>query len=191
MQVVSHTHPIVRPCLPAACSWVTKVDQFVQLSDLPQERSQASHLKCLGHVAAAIAQTGGDRGLTDRVRQVWTEGGRLGEGRQGKLSAVLGLGGVAGSLFESRLPVWAGRHMCLPPCLGSVPCQPPPPDHPHPARTALPSPHLQLEGLLQQVDLLELSSRAAQQEKEQLQVRGGAGGAVGQGGAAEGAAAPA
>ncbi|PRW58962.1 Pyruvate phosphate dikinase,PEP pyruvate-binding [Chlorella sorokiniana] len=76
-------------------TWVTKVDQFVQLSDLPQERSQASHLKCLGHVAAAIAQTGGDRQLTDRVRQ--------------------------------------------------------------------------LEGLLQQVDLLELSSRAAQQEKEQLQ----------------------
>lgn len=55
---------------PPPRSWVTKVEQFVQLSDLPQERSQASHLKCLGHVADAIAQTGGDRVLTDRVRQV-------------------------------------------------------------------------------------------------------------------------
>lgn len=58
------------PSAPPCHSWVTKVDQFVQLSDLPQERRQASHLKCLGHVAAAIAQTGGDRNLTDRVAQV-------------------------------------------------------------------------------------------------------------------------
>lgn len=45
-----------------------------------------------------------------------------------------------------------------------LPCLP---SAPHP-----PCPRLlpQLEGLLQQVDLLELSSRAAQQEKEQLQV---------------------
>lgn len=60
---------------------MTKVDQFVQLSDLPQERSQASHLKCLGHVAAAIAQTGGDRNLTDRVAQV---------GRGGSSRALVG-----------------------------------------------------------------------------------------------------
>lgn len=47
-----------------------------------------------------------------------------------------------------------------------LPCSPSAPSSP-----SLPSPLLlQLEGLLQQVDLLELSSRAAQQEKEQLQV---------------------
>jgi hypothetical protein len=42
------------------------VEQFVQLSDLPQDRGLASHLKCLNALATAIAEAGGARGMQAR-----------------------------------------------------------------------------------------------------------------------------
>lgn len=80
--------------------WVGRVQQFVQLSDLPQDRTLALHLKCLNSLATAIAEEGGPHGMEARV------------------------------LLQR--------------------CR-------------------EAEDLLHQHDLAELSSRAAQQEKEQLQ----------------------
>ncbi|KAI3438818.1 hypothetical protein D9Q98_001235 [Chlorella vulgaris] len=80
--------------------WVSRVDHFAQLSDIPRERGMAQRLKCLTALAAAISKAGGSR--SDAARAV---------------------------LDRCR----------------------------------------DADGLLQQHDLAELSSRAAQQEKEQLQ----------------------
>ena len=92
---------------PPPPSWLTQVQQFVQLSDLPtlEQRTPSQQLRCLHLVAAAVAETAapGD-----------------GSGGGGEPQAVL--------------------ERCR-----------------------------EAESLLQRHDLLELTSRAAQQEKEQLQ----------------------
>lgn len=57
--------PVYDPQLP---EWVLfGVEQFVQLSDLPQERGLQQHLKCYTHLATAMAEAGGESMLEARV----------------------------------------------------------------------------------------------------------------------------